>query len=275
MAHSLSERQERYELDYDYTILNRVPVIIRITIRNYKKLIQQLDAPFCSDFYDIMSQTMLFTITSIPDAVLGYYHNDEITFVLKNDHDYDSVPWHGNNIQKIVSTVASLVTLGYYKSVDLFNDNLDLGEAIFSVKAFAVPSIIESFNNLIWRQGICVKNAINNASLSELTDKLGSASAASLLKNKDYNEKTELLLQHCGKNIRDDYPIPFLRGVGVYKIPIIVSTRNGSANRNRWYVDRELPNFVEGKDFILNILNTGLDIYRGPDVLLDKEKDEY
>lgn len=268
MTHSLSERQERYESDYDYTILSRIPVIIRCTIRNYKRLAQRLEEPFCADFSETMAHTMLYTITNIPDAVFGYNQNEEITFVLRNDLILDSVPWHGNNIQKISSTVSSLVTLGFYKSAKLFGDELDLvGDAVFSVKVFAAPSIIEAFNYLIWRQGTCMKNAINSASFIELSDKLGKGPASGLLKDKDYKEKAELLLQHCGKDIREDYPIPFLRGVGVYKIPVIVPTRNGSANRNKWYIDSNLPNFVEENDFILNILNTGLDIYRGPDIL--------
>ncbi|KKN67674.1 hypothetical protein LCGC14_0459330 [marine sediment metagenome] len=266
MAHSLSERQEKYESDYDYTILNRIPVIIRCTIRNYKKLTQRLEAPFCAEFSEIMSQTMLYAITNIPDAIFGYHQNDEITFVLRNDKD--SIPWHRNNIQKISSTVSSLITLGFYKSAEIFSDNLNLvGDAIFSIKTFATPSVMEAFNNLIWRQGMCMKNAINFTSFIELSDKLGKGPASSLLRDKDYKEKAEILLQHCGKDIREDYPIPFLRGVGIYKIPVIVSTRNGTANRNRWYVNKNLANFVEDKDFILNILNSGLDIYRGPEVL--------
>jgi tRNA(His) 5'-end guanylyltransferase len=261
----LSERQEKYESNYYYTILNRIPVIIRVTIRNYKKLTQSLVAPFCADFSEIMSQTMLYAITNISDAIFGYHHNDEITFILTNA---DEAPWHGNDIQKISSTVASLVTLGFCKSVNIFGDDLGLvGDAVFSTKTYAVPSIMESFNNLVWRQGICMRDAINSASFIELSNKLGKGPALSLLKDKDYTEKAEILLQHCGKDIMEDYPIPFLRGVGIYKIPVVVPTRNGTANRNKWYVDKNLPNFVKEKDFILNILNNGLDIYRQPDVL--------
>jgi tRNA(His) 5'-end guanylyltransferase len=217
-----------------------------------------------------MTQTMLYTITNISDAVFGYHHNDEITFILKNNDK--ETPWRSNNIQKISSTVSSLITLGFYKSANIFSDDLDLvGEAAFCVKVHGAPSIMESFNNLIWRQSMCMKHAINCASLVELSDKLGKGPACNLLKDKDYKEKAEILLQHCGKDIREDYPIPYLRGVGIYKIPVIVPTRNGIANRNRWYVDNNLPNFVEDKDFILNILNNGLDIYRGPDVLPDTD----
>lgn len=263
--HSLSERQEQCESDYNYKILNQLPVIIRCTIKNYKRLVQRLEKPFCVQLSDVISQTMLYAITNIPDAIFGYHHNDEITFILKNNKD--AYPWHNNNIQKISSNVSSYVTLGFYKSAELFSDNLDLvGDAVFDVKTFAVPTVMEAFNNLIWRQGYCMKEAINQASYIELSDKLGVGPASSLLKNTGFKEKAEILLQHCGKDIREDYPIPFLRGVGVYKVPVIVTTRTGTANRNRWYVDKDLSNFVEDKDFILNILNTGLDIYRGPDI---------
>ena len=266
MTLSVSERQEKYESDYNQTILYRLPVVVRATIRNYKKLTQRLDSLYDERFYEVLSQAMLFTITNIPDAIFGYCHNDEITFILKNDQDH--LPWYNNDIQKINSTISSLVTLGFQKSVELFGDNIDLvGEAIFSVIVYGQPSIVEAFNNLLWRQSICMKNAINIASFLELSDKFGPGTAKSLLKDTDFKEKTELLLQHCGKDIHEDYPIPFLRGIGVYKIPALVNTRNGTAKRNRWHVDKDLPNFIEDSEFIINILNNGSDIYRRPDIL--------
>jgi len=273
MTLSLSERQEGYESNFDYTILNRIPVIIRCTIKNYKKLTQNVCKPYCSELSEVISQTMLYTITNIPDAIFGYQQNDEVSFVLRNDITNDSVPWHSNNIQKISSTISSLITLGFYKSITLFSDDLDLvGDAVFSVKTFATPSVIEAFNNLIWRQSFCMKNAVNTASFFELSEKLGKGPTSVLLKNKTYKEKAELLLEHCGKDIINDYPVFFLKGIGVYKIPVVITTKNGSINRNKWYVDNNLPNFVEENDFILNILNTGLDIYRGPDFF---EKGKY
>lgn len=268
MASFISDRHEKYESCYDFTILGRVPIIIRASIKNYKKLTQRLELPFSENFLDVMVQTMLYSITDISDAIFGYYQNDEITFILRNDKDYEYISWYGNNIQKLSSVVASLVTLGFYRSSAIFGDDLNLvGNAVFNVKTFAVPSVVEAFNNLIWRQSLCMKNAINIVSLTELTDKLGKGPASVLLKDKDYKEKAELLLEHCGKDIAEDYDFSFLRGVAVYKVPVIVSTRDGTASRNKWYIDKKLPNFVENKDFILNILNNGLDIFRSPDVL--------
>lgn len=273
MTLSLSERQEGYESDFDYKILNRIPVIIRCTIKNYKRLTQRVCKPFCEELSEVASQTMLYTITDIPDAIFGYQQNEEIIFVLRNDITNDSIPWYNNDIQKISSTVSSLVTLGFYKSLTLFGDNLDLvGDAIFNVKVFATPSVIEAFNNIMWRQSLCMKNAINTASFFEISEKLGKGPASELLKDKTYKEKADLLLQHCGKDLVEDYPTSFLRGIGVYKIPVVISTKNGPVKRNKWYIDNSLPNFIEENDFILNILNTGLDIYRGPDIL---DKGEY
>lgn len=268
MTHSLRERQDEYESNCDYSLLRRLPVIIRVTIKSYKRLVQNLDRPYCVELNDIMSQTMLYTITNIQDAVFGYYHNDEIIFVLRNDKDFDYVPWCNNNIQKIVSVVSSLATLGFYKSVEIFGDNIALvGDAIFEVKAFNVPKVSEAVNYLICRQNICMNHAINSSSMFELESKLGRAPAVSLLKDKSYQDKEELLLHHCGIDFYDYYPSFFLSGMGVYKIPTLVKTQDGGVSRNRWHIDNNIPIFADDRDFILNILNNGLDVFRAVDIL--------
>ena len=107
MTHSLRERQEIFESATDYSLSWRVPIIIRITLKSHKRLIDNLGLPYSVDFADLMSQTMLYVITNIQDALFGYYHTDEITLVLRNDKEKDTIPWHNNNLQKMVSTVAS------------------------------------------------------------------------------------------------------------------------------------------------------------------------
>ena len=116
MTQSLGERHTKYESNCDYEILEGLPVIIRATVRNYKKIVNHLEKPYCVELSDMMSQVMLYVITSIQDAVFGYYHNDEITFVLRNDRDYNVAPWNNNNIQRIDSTISSLATSVFYTS---------------------------------------------------------------------------------------------------------------------------------------------------------------
>jgi tRNA(His) 5'-end guanylyltransferase len=274
MTQTLRERQEDHEVPTDFVLLKKIPVIIRITIKNYKRIAPGLKRPYCVQFSDIMSQTMLYILTSIQDAVFGYCHNDEITLVLRNDLEHDQVPWCNNNLQKMVGTVASLATLGFYRSKDLFANELELGaDALFDVKVFNVPKVYEAVNNIILRQSYCMKQAINDASLYLLEEKFGRAHAVHLLKDKSYDDKQKMLLRHFGIDFLDYYPGSFLRGIAVYKKPTLVPTRSGSTNRNKWYIDDDIPNFVEDKDFVFNIINTGSDVFRASDILENINKD--
>ena len=262
MAKTLRERQEAYESNYDFTILEQLPVVIKITIKNYKKLIQKLPEPFSVGFSEVLSQTMLYLIQDIQDAIFGYCYNDTIIFILRNDLS-DDPPWMNNEIQKMSSTVASTATLAFIKSLEMFGDELDtVGDAIFNVNTFGLPKIIESYNYLVMHQYTCASHAINSAALIELEDKLGKKMAQNLLKDKSLDEKISLVIKYCGKDIKEDYSINFLSGTGMYKIPVL---RDGNI-RNRWYLDKELPNFIDDRDFVLNILNTGSDIYRKSDI---------
>ncbi len=264
MTNSLGERQEEYESIYDLTIMRRVPVVIRATLHNYKRLTQGLEKPFSDGFSDVMMQTLMYVISQIQDAVFGYYHNDEISIVLKNDNGLDSEPWNANNLQKIVSTVASYCTNGFARSVDIFGDNLDLSaDAVFKVKAWSVPTTSEATNYLVSRQGNCIKHAINTSCGLELESKFGKHKAIELFKNKTYEEKREMLLRYCGIDFFDYYPYVFIYGGAVYKVPVIVPNKD---TRNKWFADDEIPNFISDRDFVSAIISNGVDIYRAPDI---------
>ena len=262
MTHSLGERQGEYESVYDLTMMRRVPIVIRTTLHKYKRLTQGLDKPFSLEFSDVMMQTLMYTISQIQDAVFGYYHNDEISIILKNDNGLDCEPWNGNNIQKIASTVASYCTSGFTRSADIFDVDVT-GDAVFKVKVWSVPTIAEASNYLISRQGSCIKNAINSSCGLELEDKFGRHKAAELFKNKTYEEKKEMLLRYCGIDFFDYYHSMFIYGGAVYKVPVIVSNKDP---RNKWFADDEIPNFIKDRDFVAAIIANGADVFRAPDI---------
>jgi len=268
MTHSLRKRQEDYESDYDFKIQKRLPIAIKVTLKNYKRLTQNLDKPFCEELSEVMGQTALFIISQIQDAVFGYCQNDEIVFVLRNDKTHDNEPWCGNNLQKIVSSVSSLATIGFKKSVDIFGDDLDLvGDGLFVVNVFSLPYLAEAANYLVFRQGLCLGAAINKAVSYELDKKFGKRKAVELMKDTSFEEKIQMLLQYCGVDFYDYYLAFFIYGTAVYKIPVIVSTRGDDITKNKWYIDYNIPNFTKDKDFVPAILSNGADVFRAPDFI--------
>lgn len=266
MTQSLRERQEVHESATDYKLLWQVPVVIRITLKNHLKLTDKLEEPYCAKFAELMAQTMFYVIMNISDSVFGYYQNDEMTIILRNDLEKGQVPWHNNRLQPIISTAASLVTLGFHQNQDLFDLDLN-GNGIFDVTVFTVPSLPEAVNHLILHQSYSMGTALDTAVYYELDQKFGQAHTDTLLKNASYEDKKNLLLREADKDFITDYPQEFIRGIAVYKEPTLVYFNDSTSTKNKWVINKELPNFVADKDFLLNILKNGSDIFRGRSLL--------
>ena len=109
-------------------------------------------------------------------------------------------------------------------------------------------------------------HAAHQAALYELESKLGKQRAQSLLKDASYQEKVDMLLNHRGVDFLDFYLPSFVFGIAVYKIPVIVKTREGDVRRNKWHIDYEIPNFLHDRDFVSAILANGSDVYRASDL---------
>lgn len=267
MTDSLRKRQEGYESCYDYYVTRRIPIGIKVTLKNHKRLTNNLEKPYCEDFSEVMAQAALFAISQIQDAIFCYCHNDEIIFILRNDKSHDYEPWHSNSLQKISSSVASLVTLGFSKNRDIFGDDLDLiGDAVFATHVFSFPYLSEAANYLLMKQGYCMGNAAHQAALFELENKLGKEKAQELLRDATYQDKLDILLKHCGIDFFDLYLSSFIYGIAIYKIPVIAHTRDGDVRKNKWHIDYEIPNFLTDKDFVSAILANGADVYRASDL---------
>ena len=259
MTDTLSKRHEDYENIYNFTITKRLPLIIRIEGRNFKKLTRNLDKPFSQSLSETMAGAMMYIITEVQDAVFGYQFSDEINIVMRNDKELDYEPWYNNNIQKIVSTISSLTSIGFNKNLSLLHPNLKIeGDPVFRAKLWSLPTTSEVVNYLIHRQLLCKSSALYAASQKELEKKFGRETAFRELKNKSFNDRKLMLLKHCGLDFEDYYLSSFIKGVAAYKSP---SIKEGVA-RNRWIINEELPNFVNDRDFLFNILNSGSDVFR-------------
>lgn len=265
MLESLADRQKQYERNFDYSLMRRCPIIIRADGRSFSRVTRKLQKPYCAELLDVMSKAMLYAVSEMQGAIFAYQQSDEITYVLRNDQSLESEPWYQNRVQKIVSIAASLTTLGFNKFIQESTIKSDIiGDAIFDARVFEVPSITEVSNNLIWRQQDCIRNAISSASQFELGNKFGKKTTLKLLHKKASSEKKELLLNNCGIDFEDYYPSEFKNGVATYKVPYLITGKDEEIlSRSKWILNTDLPNFVKDKDFLLNILINGKDIYRG------------
>lgn len=260
MSSKLKDRVSSYEDSTNFKLLNKLPIIITINGRNFSKVTSLLDKPFSPEFAKSMCSCLLRTIQEIDGAVFGYYFNDEIVIVVRNDQGADTSAWYDNNIQKISSATSSLATLyfnNYASSIDMTLH----GEAIFTSKIFAVPNITEAINVMVSKQQLASQISVQSACFYELIKKFNKNDINEMLSGTNYDEKISLLSQECSVNFYD-YPIAFRRGVACYRAPQVVHYNGLDAVKNKWVLDDEIPIFTKEHTFLKQILKDGSDIFR-------------
>lgn len=260
---SLGERQESYKNSYDYEIMRRLPVIINIDGRNFSKITKNLSKPYSTHLSKVMSDSLLYTITEVQGAVFGFTFADEISIIIRNDQNFETEPWLNNKIQQIASSVSSIFTLGFYKLAFALDLESELsGDPVFKSHVWAVPSLSEASNYIIYRQQECYKSALRLLAIHELSKKIGQKKAFDLIQGKTVEEKVELLLKYTGINFHEYYPSYFYNGMAAYRTPIFVDGVNETFARNKWIINSDIPYFAENKDFLYNIILNGKDVIR-------------
>ncbi len=275
MFDSLGDRMKSYEKIHDYKMMSRVPVICRIDGIGFSRLCRKIKKPYSPIFLEAMAKTMLAVVQNVSGAVFGYQQSDEITIIIRNDQTLDSEPWYDNRIQKVSTSIVSKATRVFNKHLDNMDEKLDLsGDAEFDGRSFTVPSISEAVNNLIWRQQDCTRNSISATAQAVLGKKFGKKTALKMIHGKSTKDKLELMLNECGIDFEQEFPAAYRMGVGVYKIPIIIPSKDGTeSTRKKWTIDWDLPNFVTEKDFIYNLIFSGHDVFRENSITTLKQKD--
>lgn len=266
MYDSLGDRQKDYEQAFDHQIIRRTPIIVRCDGRSFSRLCRKLKRPYSPRMQDAMIETMFYVVTEMAGCCFAYTQSDEITFVLRNDQSLDSEPWYGNRIQKIASVTASLATLGFNKN----KEDLDLiGDAVFDARVFGMPTVGEVCNNLIWRQKDCSRNAISTAAQTVLTAKFGKKSALKMLHGVGSAGKLDMMLEECGIDFKEEYPASYRMGIAAYKVPVIVTSEHGNETRKKWKINGDLPDFVQEREFLYNIIYNGSDVFRADNIITD------
>jgi len=262
---TLAERQKGYEKVSDYHLTPRLPILLRINGKNFAKLTEHLPHP-SPELAKIFAESMLYCVSKIQGCVFGLSVGDEVTFVLNNFQTENTEPWFENRLQKIVSVGVSSFTSAFCKLERTLDIDLKLSDdPVFDARAFVVPSITEAVNNLIFRQSILYRKSLEYAAFKELSLKFSTEKAEDLLENTNSNDQKNLLTKYLGIEFEDYYPAYYYKGIGLYRVPSLISTNEdqGSLIRSKWELDWELPLFVSSQDFLHQIILTGKDVIRG------------
>jgi tRNA(His) 5'-end guanylyltransferase len=260
MPQTLQQRQIAYENSYDYNIIGKIPVILKIDGRNFSRLTKSVEKPYCFKTSSLLSGTMLALVKQIEGAVFGYQYSDKIIIIIKNDSKTETDPWFGNRVQKLSSIASSLATFEFLNNFWQIDEPPSLeGSILFTTHVFGIPDVTEVINYCIYRQFRCLKYAIDQATYSFFLPKYG-RQTKDLLEDKGTEERRELLISE-GFDF-DGLTHAFRYGIGSYLIPNIVNTNHGQATHHKWVLDTEIPLFANNKEFLRTIISTGSDVFR-------------
>lgn len=251
----LGDRMKAYERSYETYMIGRLPVVIRVDGKGFSRWTKQTarKKPFDPELADAMAYACSQTASNIEGCVFGYTQSDEMTFVLRNDQSLESTPWFGNRVQKITSVVAAYVTAYFNEMIINSWEATPTPLAVFDARVFAVPSVQEAINCLVWRQNDATKNSISAACYYEVATKVGKKTARKLMHGLGQKQQQELLFQERAINW-NDYPIRYKRGIGTYRVVETKEMDGKSYTRSSWKIDNDLPVFTKEPEFLRSIL---------------------
>jgi tRNA(His) guanylyltransferase len=161
---SLAARMKFYEAPYNTTLTPNHPVILRLDGHAFSRFTSHFARPFDQRIHAAMISTCSALLSFFPSATVAYTQSDEITLVFPN-----GVGAFNERVQKLCSLAASYCSVHFVKNLMAtletqpesgVVDKEVVWTAHFDARIFAVPSVEEALNNLIWR---CRNDAVRNA----------------------------------------------------------------------------------------------------------------
>ncbi|KAF9700089.1 hypothetical protein EKO04_001256 [Ascochyta lentis] len=165
-AQSLAARMKQYEASFDFTLPLESPVILRLDGHAFSKFTSHFCRPFDQRIHDAMIATCTDLLAYFPTATVVYTQSDEITLVFPA-----GVQGFNERVQKLSSLAASYCSVRFNAHLAAFlATNVEpkvkdaafgrLGTAHFDARLFAVPSVEETLNCIMWR---CRNDAVRNS----------------------------------------------------------------------------------------------------------------
>lgn len=131
---------------------------VRIDGKGFSKFTKGFKKPFDYGLSDTMVRTTERLVKET-HANIGYTQSDEITLIYKpnvNGHEY----LFGGKTSKLNSVLASMAAANFNAILTMHAEVDKL--AYFDCRAFAVPTMIEASNVLLWRTQDARKNSISS-----------------------------------------------------------------------------------------------------------------
>lgn len=263
---SLGDRMKNnYENISRYYLTCRMPVIVRLDGCHFHTFTKGFKKPFDNILVKTMQKAMKYLCENIQGCVLGYTQSDEISLVLTDYAELTTDAWFGNNLQKMCSVSASMVTMAfnkYFKTIiedyceydpiasfeqrNKYIDACDKG-AMFDSRVFTIPKE-EVCNYFLWRQQDCTRNSILSVGQANFSH--------NELNGKSCNDIQDMLMTQKGINW-NNYATTLKRGSCCIRKEQEIDTQTKvetSIIRPRWVIDNEIPIFSQDRNYIERLI---------------------
>lgn len=155
MKDPLGERMKSYEKSYQQTLPSRQPLILRLDGVHFHSLTKSFKKPWDSDLINAMNSAAWKLADKVQGLKFAYVQSDEISILSIDYENFNTSPWFGKKVQKIVSVAASIASVGFNNHME----KLDRKErGYFDCRV--IPLVREEVTNyFIWRQIDCIRNS--------------------------------------------------------------------------------------------------------------------
>lgn len=155
------DRMKAYEQVYtDHRIMPPNILCVRIDGKGFSKYTKGFSKPFDDGLCRAMTLTTECLVKET-HARVGYTQSDEITLIYTPGEKANEYIF-GGKISKINSIMSSIATANFNAIIGAVSAYVPDKLAYFDCRAFAVPSISEAANTLLWRVQDARKNSVSS-----------------------------------------------------------------------------------------------------------------
>lgn len=200
MNDDMGDRMKEYDSATEVRLMPLLPTFARVDGRAFHTFTKGMNRPYDDRMASAMIETCLY-LARETNACMAYTQSDEITLAWLSK-DRKSQIWFDGRHTKMVSQIAALATLTFFRIIQEKIPDYAKKLPTFDARVWQVPNIAEGANVFLWRELDATKNSISMAAQSVYSD--------NQLHGKISEEKQEMLWQ---KGINwNDYPAFFKRG---------------------------------------------------------------
>ena len=158
---NIEDRMKFYEKTYQTDIPRRMPVVIRLDGKCFHSLAKNCEKPFDAKLWkSIVKATQ--AVLEETHARVAYQQSDEVSLLLIDYNKFDSQPWVGGNIQKMVSITAGIMSATF---------SAEWGKAGYFDSRVMAISERDIENYFVWRQQDAMRNAVAMAARTQFSQK--------------------------------------------------------------------------------------------------------